>query len=46
MECNLRVDVNEVVYVFLFNYENARLLRCGNKTIVDESNKSMISIKQ
>ena len=35
MEYDLRVDVTEVVYVCLFNYEIARLLYCGNKTILD-----------
>jgi hypothetical protein len=35
MEYNLTVDVTEVVYVCLFNYELARLLHYGNKRMLD-----------
>ena len=35
MEYDLKVDVTEVVYFCLFNYETARLLHCGNKTILN-----------
>jgi hypothetical protein len=35
MEYNFRVDVTEVVYVYIFNREIARLLHCGYMAMLD-----------